>query len=218
MTFLLLLAVLPAFVIMKYVYKMDKADKEPRNLLVKLFIMGALTTVSAVIFGTILGFFNIFDEGTTAYLIYDNFIATALVEEGGKYFVLKKKTWKNPEFNFTFDAVVYAVTVSLGFATLENILYVFQGGVGTAILRAVLSVPGHAIDGVFMGYYYGISKKKGKTGPAVLLIPVLMHGFYDYCLESESGLMILLFLVYEVFITIAAMKKIKTLSANDQYV
>ena len=80
------------------------------------------------------------------------------MEEGGKYFVLKHKTWRHPAFNYTFDAVVYAVTAALGFAVAENILYVMDGGVGVALLRAAVAVPGHAFDGVFMGYYYGIAK------------------------------------------------------------
>lgn len=215
MSFMLLLAVLPAFFLLRYVNKMDKTEKEPRGLLIRLFIGGALTTITAVLFGTILGFFNLFDEETVPYLIFDNFIATALVEEGGKYFVMKKLTWKNSEFNYTFDAVVYAVTVSLGFATLENILYVMDGDIVTALMRAVLAVPGHAIDGVFMGYYYGMAKLKGRTNPKILLIPVIMHGFYDFCLESDSTLMLLLFFVYEIFITVKAVKKVKNLSAAD---
>lgn len=218
MTLLLLLAVLPAVIILKFIYKMDKIEKEPRKLLVKLFISGALTTISAVVIGSVLEIFNIFDEGSYAYLLFDNFIAVALIEEGGKYFVMKKCTWKNPAFNYTFDAVVYAVTVSLGFATLENLLYVAEGGIGTAVLRALLSVPGHAIDGVFMGYYYGLAKKKGRTGPAILIIPTLMHGFYDFCLDSENDWFILLFLAYEIIITVSAIGKIKKLSSNDEAV
>ena len=120
--------------------------------------------------------------------------------------------------------MVYSVVVSLGFATFENILYVFQNGIGTAITRAIFSVPGHVIDAIFMGYFYGLARRAhgaGEEGAAkrylfeALLIPVIMHGFYDFCLSTEDGMFILLFLVYEVVITVVAVKKLKSLSKND---
>lgn len=215
MTLLLLLAVLPAIVLIRFVYRLDKIEKEPRGLLIKLFLGGALSTVFAVIFGTLLEAVNIFDEGTTLFLIFDNFIATALVEECGKYLVMKKLTWKNREFNYSFDAVVYAVVTSLGFATLENILYVFEGGIAVALMRAVLSVPGHAIFGVFMGYHYGLSKRNGRVTKATVLIPMLIHGFYDFCLSTESTLMIVIFIAFELIISLKALAKVKKLSAED---
>ncbi len=224
---LLLLAVLPAALLMGFVWRMDKIEKEPRGLLLKLFLFGALTTVSAIALGW-LGtdlFLSLFVPGSVAYMLVDNFIVTALVEEGGKYFVLKKCTWKHPAFDYTFDAVVYAVTASLGFATLENILYVFENGIGVAIMRAIMSVPGHAIDAVFMGSYYGIAKLREREGDKrgkkralrlALLVPVLIHGFYDFCLSSDSGLLYLAFLVFEVLITVAAFRRVRKLSREDQ--
>lgn len=230
---LLLLAVLPAALLMGFVWRMDKIEKEPRGLLLKLFLFGALTTVSAIALGW-LGtdlFLSLFVPGSVAYMLVDNFIVTALVEEGGKYFVLKKCTWKHPAFDYTFDAVVYAVTASLGFATLENILYVyvFENGIGVAIVRAIMSVPCHAIDAVYMGSYYGIAKLREREGDKrgkkhalrlALLVPVLMHGFYDFCLDfclsGDSGLLYLAFLVFEVLITVAAFRRVRKLSREDQ--
>ncbi len=215
MSFILLLAVIPAVIIMFNVRKLDKAEPEPRGLLAKLFIFGALTVISAVLLGMVAEALNIFDEGTTAYILFDNFIATALIEEGGKYFVLKKCTWKHPAFNYTFDAVVYAITVSLGFATVENIFYVMDGDIVTALMRAVLSVPGHAIDGLFMGCYYGAARLSGRKSVATLLVPVLLHGFYDFCLSMDSIAFTGLFFIFEIIITVTAVKKIKKLSAED---
>ena len=158
------------------------------------------------------------DLGTSA-------VKLLLVEEGGKYFVLKRLTWNHPAFDYTFDAVVYAVTASLGFATLENIAYVLDSDLGTALMRAILSVPGHAIDGLFMGSFYGAAKlcermgdQKGKKQNLrrALWVPVLIHGFYDFCLESESGFLLLAFLVFEVFITVTAYLRVKRLSREDQ--
>lgn len=222
---MLLLAIFPSIVLFIVIWKSDKIEKEPAGLLWKLFGLGALTTVSAIIIGTtgekIFGFLN--PEGML-YILIDNLILTALVEEAGKYVVLKKLTWKHPAFNYTFDAVVYAVVASLGFATLENIIYLIDAGIGTGIMRAVLSVPGHAIYGVFMGYYYGMAKcaetgsnlKQSKAYlKKALIVPTLLHGFYDFCIEAKYDIFLLFFFVFEIVLMIVAVKKIKKLSKED---
>lgn len=223
---LLLLAVLPSVFLLSYIWRKDKIEKEPPSLLGSLFFWGALTVVSAVVIGAALEAVaeEIFERDTLEWLIIDNFIMTALVEEGGKYFVLKRKTWKSPEFNYLFDAIVYAVVVSLGFATIENILYVLDSDLSTALLRAVLSVPGHAIDGVFMGCFYGLAKRYEMTGQRgkcrrclrrALWVPVLIHGFYDFCLSAEDEFFIMLFFVFEIIVTTLAYRTVKKFSRED---
>jgi len=220
------LAVLPAFLLMLYIRKKDKIEKEPKGLIASLFLLGALSTVSAVIIGLVAQSFvkEIVDEDTWVYTFIDAFFMVALVEEGGKFVMLRLRTWRNKEFNYTFDAVVYAVSVSLGFATLENILYVLSGTIGTAVLRGLLSVPGHAINAVFMGYYYGLAKrcewlgdKNGKTKNLwkSLISAVLLHGFYDFCLMIKEDAFLIVFLIFEVIITVVTVKKVNKLSRED---
>ena len=220
--FMLLLALLPAAVLLIYIYRKDTVEKEPIPFLIKLFLFGA----ASVFFAMIAGFAGdylispLFDENSVLWLAVDNFILTALIEEGGKYFVLKKTTWNSPHFNFTFDAVVYAVTVSLGFAALENIFYVVGDTVSTAVMRALLSVPGHAIDGVFMGFYYGLAKKTGIKGylTKALVVPTLLHGFYDFTISLGSDLSVLVFFAFEIVITVLAVIKVRKLSKNDTWI
>ena len=223
---LLLLAVLPGIVLFAAVRRQDKIEKEPAGLMWKLFLGGALTTVSAMLLGWLGGevVTELVDTGSIAFLIIDNFLLTALVEEGGKYFVLKRATWRHPAFNYTYDAVVYAVTAALGFAVLENVLYVLDSDVETALLRAVVAVPGHAFDGVYMGYYYGQAKTAWTAGDRratrgnlrnALWVPVLLHGFYDFCLETESGLFTIIFIVFDIALTVFAIRRIKKLSRSD---
>ncbi len=221
------LSIIPSIILFAIVWKYDTVEKEPPALLWKLFFCGALTIISAVIIGLLgEGILNtiISDQGSLLYLFIDNFILTALVEEGGKFFALKKITWKNKEFNYTFDGVVYAVAVSLGFATFENILYVFQNGIGNAFARAIFSVPGHVIDAIFMGYFYGLARYAEGVGEEkevrlylkeAILIPVLMHGFYDFCLSTDRMAFVVLFLVYEIAITVITVKQFKKLSKTD---
>ena len=220
---MLLLSILPSIILFYFVWKGDRYEKEPPKLLWKLFFFGMLTTISAFIIEVVGGdyIFAFLDHQGMLFLLIDNFILVAVSEEAGKYFVLKKLTWKHPAFNYTFDAVVYAVTVSLGFATLENILYLVDGGIGLALVRALFSVPGHVIDAIYMGYYYGLARHSDAYGDTRLckkylkrafLVPVAIHGFYDFCLSTENWLFILIFLVFEVVITILAIKKFKQLS------
>ena len=220
------LAIIPGIIIFIMVWRMDKIEKEPAKLLWSLFFLGGLTIISAMIIGQ-LGeavISSVLTEGSMLYLIIDNFLLTALIEEGGKYVVLKARTWKHPAFNFTFDGVVYAVVVSLGFATFENILYVGLYGIGTAVLRAFTAVPSHAMDAVFMGCYYGYAKMAYTWGDQknykrfmrlALLVPVFLHGFYDFCLSTENWLFIILFWIFYITVTIITFRKLKMLSQTD---
>ena len=196
----------------------DKVEKEPLGLMAAVFFFGAMTTISAVFLewlgGTLLDM--IFSSQNIPYLLLNNFFVVAVAEEAGKFFVLKKSTWNNDEFGFAFDGIVYSVCASLGFATIENIMYVVgQGpfyGLQTAIMRAVLSVPGHCIFGVFMGTYYGIAKgyecrggfDKMKTYTyKAFWVPVMLHGLYDFCL-SVNEYPILQFIMIFVFVGYAS--------------
>ncbi|MCR5685610.1 MAG: PrsW family intramembrane metalloprotease [Lachnospiraceae bacterium] len=223
------LAIIPSIILLIIIIKSDKIEKEPASLLIKLFIFGGLTTITAMLIGwagtELLSEFV--DEGTLLFAFVDNFFLTALVEEGGKYFVLKKTTWKHPAFNYTFDAVVYAVCASLGFATIENILYLIDGSVGDAIGRGLLAVPGHAIDAVFMGYYYGMAKLASAGGDEVrskacrkkaLIVPMLLHGFYDFCLGTEYDIFLVVFFVFEIVITVVTIKRFRKLSKEDRII
>jgi len=227
MSTLALLAVLPAIVLLVVIYRADNIEKEPFSLMAKVFGLGALTTISAMILEEIglyiLSFF--FYEPNGLYTFFEMFCVVALAEEAGKYFVLKKATWKNKEFNFSFDGIVYSVCASLGFATLENILYVFQGGFSTAVMRAITAVPGHCIFGIFMGIYYGIAKgcelrgdEEGKklNLKKALLVPIFLHGFYDFSCSFDYDGMFLVFILLEIFMTVNAIKMVKKMSKADK--
>ncbi len=223
---ILLLSVLPSIILFIIVWKGDRYEKEPPKLLLKLFFFGALTTISASIIEILFSDYILgaMDHGSMLFIFIDNFLITAVSEEAGKYFVLKKLTWRHPAFNYTFDAVVYAVCASLGFATIENMLYLIDGNIGLAITRAIFSIPGHVIDAVFMGYYYGIARfadayddkrLTNRNLKLAFIVPVLIHGFYDFCLSTDYGIFILIFLIFEGVITVITVKKFKQLSKSD---
>lgn len=221
------LAVLPGVVIIAKVYSMDKVEKEPIRLLLLLLILGALSVIPVIVVETLLdSVIGIIPRGTF-YNIIENFIGVALVEEFFKYLVLKKCTWNNKAFDYRFDAVVYAVTASLGFAILENIMYVLGGGVHVAIVRALLSVPGHAMFGLFMGLAYGEAKACAKRGfeanskkllKNAVIIPMILHGFYDFTLSEGTALSLISFYIFMICMYVVTWKKLKQSSKADEII
>ena len=222
-------AVIPAVVLLLKVYKVDHLDKESPRLLWNLVVRGVIATVFAMLTEWIGEFVlsSFVQEQTVLYNFLLYFIVVAVSEEGFKYLLMKQRTWKDPEFNFQFDGVVYAVFVSLGFALWENISYVLMYGFGTALIRAVTAVPGHACFGVFMGAWYGLAKKyesygmhsQSKTCRVVaLLSSIVLHGCYDFTASIENQNYAWIFVAFVVVMFIVAFRLVKKLSQNDRYV
>lgn len=183
--FLLLLAIAPGIAICLYIYAKDKFNREPASYLLWSFILGVLSALMAVII-ELIGepvLSTIVKADSFQYQVALAFIVVAAAEEGCKYFMLKRYAYRKPEFDEPFDGIIYSVMVSMGFATLENIMYVFQNGVATGFLRMFLSVPAHASFAVLMGYYVGLAKFSGAREGSLLmkgfLLAVLFHGMFD---------------------------------------
>ena len=205
-------AVIPAVFLMVKVYRSDRLEKESWPMLRRLIIAGVLSTLPALVLeklgSAVLPIFA--RPGSIAYNVLLYFVVVGVSEEVSKYFLMKRVSWKSPEFNCRYDGVVYAVFVSLGFALWENVQYVLTYGFSTALVRAVTAIPGHACFGVFMGILYGEARSEalyGKTGESKLLrvlsvlIPVLLHGTYDYIasMERRGGEWIFLLFVGALF-------------------
>lgn len=224
---IMILAVLPPALLLVFVWKSDKVEHEPVGFLAKLFGLGVLTVISALVIGlaTDALLLIFLSESSLIYIIIDNFIVTALVEEGGKYLVFNLAAWKSKYFDHVFDAVVYAVTISLGFATIENIFFLMDGSITTGILRAFLSIPGHAIDGVYMGYFmgrakladvYGDTKTRDKNRILALIVPVMIHGFYDFYISLDNEFFILVFLVFDILVSVCTIIEFRKMAAGDR--
>lgn len=223
---LLMLAVLPTFFLMVFIYYKDSYEKEPVGLLISLFALGMVSVIPALIIETLgeLLFSSMFGDNTSVYNFFNVFFCVAIAEEGGKYIFTYLRTWNNKNFNYKFDGIVYAVLVSLGFATVENILYVMQGGLSVAIARGLLSVPSHAIDAVYMGYYYGLAKyydsvgntrSKNRCMVLSIIVPVILHGCYDYFLFEGTVLHLVVFLIFVVTLDVFAVIRINKSSKKN---
>jgi len=252
---LIVAALLPAIVLCIYVYKKDRLEKEPLRLLMFLAFAGVVccypaSLIESVLINIIESFFTIHkaDDGTLymakhSFYIYNflkYFIGVALVEEFLKWIALVKISKNNKNYNSFFDGMIYAIFVSLGFAALENVMYVIENGWYVAMLRAFLSVPGHMFFAVMMGYHYSLwniydkaaqmetelvnqgvishviapfSSKTSKRNS--LIIPVIVHGFYDFCCTINSFLAIVIFYSFIIFLYVHCFKKIKQMSSMD---
>ena len=223
---LFIISVLPVFLLGMYIYKKDR-NKEPTKLLTKLFIGGILSCFLVLFISDIMSsVFPIFSadylELNMAELVIYVFIGIALVEEFSKWIITYNFSYNEIEFEEIYDAIVYSVFVSLGFAFFENLLYVYSGGITTGILRAILAVPGHVCDGVFMGYYFGLAKQSAlnnrhdlerKNMILSIIVPMIMHGIYDYCLLTGNMLYIIFFFIFIIFVYIFTVKKVKRISS-----
>ena len=223
-----MMAVIPPLYLIYRVYKLDSIEREPTDLIIKLLIFGVLSVIPTAIIEQLLDNFlvNGICAGLpqTQKLAVQFFIAVAWVEEGWKHFFLKRGSWNHPAFDFRFDAIVYSVVVSLGFAALENIMYVMQYGVQGALIRAVTAIPGHCIFGIFMGHYYGMAKmaqRRGQTGLEKrmqfmsLFIPIILHGFYDFAASMGNELWSIAFIAYIIILDIFAIRSIKRFASED---
>ena len=197
--FLVILAALaPVAWLLWTIYRKDSVQPEPTKWLVKAFLYGVgsvfLSFFISLPLSIVLGL-NI-DKDTYASLLEaleDAFLLAAVPEELAKFFMLWLLLRKNPFFDEHFDGIVYAVCVGLGFAALENIVYLFDGiddwsWIQIGVIRALFSVPGHYFDAILMGYYYSIYHfgidRSVKTRIMILAAPILAHGLFDALLMS----------------------------------
>ncbi len=222
-------AVIPAVILLVQVYKADKLDKEPPAMLVSLVLFGILSTVAAgLIEGIGIRILSLFlQKDSLLYNAVLYFGIVAFAEEGSKYFLLRRRTWNSLNFNCQFDGVVYAVFVSLGFALWENISYVAQYGLGTALVRAVTAVPGHACFGVFMGVWYGLAKRydglnmharSAQCRTSALLLPAFMHGVYDFTATLDSVQYGWIFTAFVIVMFLIAFRLVRRMSRDDHYI
>lgn len=213
---LLFAAVVPAIFLLIKVYQLDRMEREPLDLIIQLVAYGMVATALAALIEDVL-----MNQATSKFIAY--FGVVGCTEEGLKYLFVNRGTWKSREFNCMFDGIVYCISVSLGFALMENILYVFNYGLNVAFVRALTAIPGHACFGIFMGVWYGMAKKaegRAQYAQATLyrilafLVPVLIHGTYDY-LATSDNYWFFLFIILLFFISY---RLVIHQSQNDQYI
>ena len=227
---LLISSITPVAIFLYLIYNKDHV-KEPPMLLTKCFFGGILAIIFTLILVIPISLLEPLFPGNFLKSFYDAFLTAALPEEFSKFIILYWIIWKSKEFDHHYDGIIYAVFVSLGFALVENIMYVFgeEGGMQVAIMRAVLAVPGHGFFAVIMGYYFSIARfhegtEKNRLLMTSLLMAVFFHGVYDFILmymsaNSHSPLLIIVLVILFSYFIIRlwriGLKKIENHHAKD---
>lgn len=184
---LIIIALAPVFVVIIYIYIKDKFEKEPKKLLLYSFLLGAFVSVliTTILYKIVDFLLPLKDEFSVWQQFIKAFFVVALIEEFSKYIIVRFYAQPKTAFNEHFDGIIYAVMVSMGFAAIENILYVIEGGIQVGLLRAFTAIPAHATFGILMGYFMGkakFSNQKAKWNLIGLLTAILFHGNYDFFL------------------------------------
>ena len=208
----------PAVIAAVYIFIRDKYEKEPYTMLFLGLLYGVYSTF--VIWAVGMAFERAFPHVETPFV--NAFFSSAGIEEGVKFLFLYFLVFRNHNFNEPFDGIVYGVFIALGFAWLENIIYVFHkelGGYETALARAIFSVPGHGLFGLEMGYYLALAKyyKKRIYLLKTFAVPYLLHGIYNYILFLNRKLLWIPFLGFVLFLWILGFKRIKILLEQSPF-
>jgi len=190
---LLALALAPGFAVIFYFYLKDEFDREPFRNLSFSFGLGVLSTIPAALIQIFFEkelTYRLTSDSPMFYALYA-FLVVGLGEELCKFVMLRSYAYRKQAFNEPFDGIVYSVMVSMGFATLENVLYVMEGGMSTAIVRMFISVPAHACFGVIMGYHVGLAKFDSQNSlrhlTTGLVQAALFHGAFDFFLFLQKS-------------------------------
>ncbi len=173
--------ILPFFVLLRYYYTRD-VFREPRGALIRTFLLGFAITVPAVLVEFGLGAVPLQDFGLIPGALYVAFVVAAIPEELLKLWVIRGYCTRLDDFDELMDGIVYGATAALGFAAVENVLYVAEGGLLVAAIRSVTSVPMHAMCGAILGYFVAqarLEERRGATWKG-LGVAILVHGLYDF--------------------------------------
>ena len=204
---LFIIAITPAIAIIVGIYLSDRYDREPLKTLLLTYILGALAVIPTIFVEQFLSYFNVFPGVFGAF--YTAFIVAGFTEEYFKRLVVLKTAYKTKYFNEKLDGIVYSVFSSMGFATVENVIYVvyrYSYNPYIGLYRGVLSVPAHGVFAVTMGYYLSLAKfsqeegRKKRNYRKSLYMPIIFHGIFDFILMANIPQLTIIFLPYVVYL------------------
>ncbi|WP_096550793.1 glutamic-type intramembrane protease PrsW [Ureibacillus thermosphaericus] len=208
MFILLSAAIAPGLALFSYFYLRNQMATEPRKTLVRTFIFGLLITFPIMFIQYVLQEEQLI---TNPFLL--NVVFSSTMEEFFKWFIIFAFIYRHVEFDDPYDGILYGAAASLGFATMENLLYLLTFGIDTAFMRALLPVSSHALFGVVMGYYFGKSKftKNNRSMEYLVLsigAPLLLHFAYNSILMFEDY-WVYLIAPFMLFLWWFALRKVK---------
>lgn len=227
---ILVTALLPVAILLVAIYLKDKASPEPTGQLVKAFMFGVISAGLAIVLSTLLEVAGLYSQWDPYNVngIRMAFFGAAIPEETAKLFMLWLLLRRNKFFDENMDGIVYAAFVSLGFAAIENVLYLFSDSesfMSVGIMRACTAIPGHFCFGILMGYYYSLAtfgnKATLRNKIFAWLVPVMGHGFFDAILfitnvpPAVSVILSIIFFVFLCWMGMTAKRKVQLMLRKD---
>ncbi|WP_199614981.1 glutamic-type intramembrane protease PrsW [Paenibacillus alkalitolerans] len=202
-------AAAPGLALLSYIYLKDKYESEPLHLVAKLFLFGLISVFPAMLLQRGLSLW--FGEAPILF----SFVTSAVVEEGAKWLIVLAAVFRHSEFDEPYDGIVYATAASLGFATMENLMYALAEpySLSALFIRALLPVSGHALFGIVMGYYFGRAKfhpfSRGRSLAYSIVFPVFWHGLFDFVVISAKSYWVWLIVPLMSVLWIRALSKMR---------
>ncbi|MFD2045884.1 glutamic-type intramembrane protease PrsW [Ornithinibacillus salinisoli] len=197
----------PGLALLSFFYLKDHIT-EPITLIIRTFIFGCL-----LVFPIMFIQYAFSTDGIENYFIQSFFIVS-LSEEFFKWFIFLYVIYHHTEFDAHYDGIVYAVSISLGFATVENILYLLNNGIEYAFSRALFPVSSHALFGVIMGYHFGKAKTTNRFVKwnifLALLLPLFLHGTYNYILKGIPNNWIFLIVPFMIVLWFIGLRRVRS--------
>lgn len=220
-----IIAVIPGVVLAVAVYMLDKYEREPVSMLLKIFMLGALSVIPVIAVENFLLGMNIFSGAMAAF--YTSFIVAGFTEEFFKREVVLRWAFDDVHFHEKLDGIVFCVFAALGFATVENISYVvfrFDANVYVGIMRGILSVPAHMLFAITMGYYLSLAKcckscsyeeRLGYLRKS-LFVPMILHGTFNFILMLGVEKYLLVFMLYVGYLWKINIKRIREYTLDSK--
>jgi RsiW-degrading membrane proteinase PrsW (M82 family) len=202
-------AAAPGFALLSYIYLKDRYEAEPIAMVARLFLFGLLAVFPVMVVQRGLELW--FGSGPLFY----SFATTAAVEEAAKWLIVAVAVFRHAEFDEPYDGIVYATAASLGFATMENLLFALSEpfSLSALMVRALLPVSGHALFGVIMGYYFGRAKfiphERAKYLAFSFVFPMFYHGLFDYVLLMAKSQWVWAMIPLMVYLWVRSLYKMK---------
>ncbi len=214
-----LVTIIPGLIWLWFFYRQDAYEPEPKHLLLFFFGLGMLAVLPALLLESPWQPYlqSSLRSENLLRLALMSFVVVGIVEEGAKFAVLYFVLLHLAEFDEPLDGIIYGVTVGLGFATLENILFALGMGPTVGFIRAILPPLAHASFSGWLGYFLSLAKYKSKKKLIWLgfLLAVLLHGGYDLPLLHGvrlAGLLSILLVGAAMFLLLRKMHELESIS------
>ncbi|GAF65324.1 hypothetical protein BTS2_2222 [Bacillus sp. TS-2] len=207
-------AIAPGMALLAYFYLRNQYTPTINGLILRTFFIGALLVFPVMVLQYAFMIEDVFSDPISQSIIVYGFF-----EEFFKWFLLIIFAYQHGEFKRRYDGIIFGVSISLGFASVENIFYLFAHGLENAVGRAILPVSSHSLFGVIMGYYMGKSKlepnNKSSYMILALLLPVALHSLYDLILSVFHFYFLYIMIPFMILLWWFALHKVKVASQLD---